>query len=60
MIKLLLFDTTPLNKKKKNVATILISSYICNIWYNRDNQCDKLQLFKKKDFATAHRFQMDI
>ena len=57
MIKLLLFDTSSLSKKKKNVATILISSYICNIWYNRDSQFDKLYLLKKRIMQQHKDFQ---
>lgn len=48
MIKLLFFDTTSFNKKNKNTATILVTDYICTIWNNRDNQCDKIYLLKKR------------
>ena len=48
MIKLLFFDTTSFNKKNKNTATILVTDYICTIWNNRDNHCDKIYLLKKR------------
>ena len=54
MIKLLFFDTTSLNKKNKNTATILVADYICTIWNNRDNHCDKIYLLKKR---ILQRFQ---
>ena len=49
MIKLLFFDTSSLkNIRNKNTAAVLVTDYICTVWNNRDNQCDKIYLLKKK------------
>ena len=49
MIKLLFFDTSSLkNSRNKNTAAVLVTDYICTVWNNRDNQCDKIYLLKKK------------
>ena len=48
MIKLLVYDTTAMNRKKKNTVSILVTNYICTVWNNRDNPGDKLFLLKKK------------
>ena len=47
LVKLLFLDTTGLNKKDSNTVTALVTSFICNIWYNRDNNGDKLKIWKR-------------
>ena len=49
MIKILFFDTSSLkNNRNKNTAAVLVTDYICTVWNNRDNPCDKVYLLKKK------------
>ena len=47
LVKLLFLDTTGFDKKDSNTITALVTSFICNIWYNRDNPGDKLEIWKR-------------
>ena len=53
---MLFLDTSGLTKKDSNTVTALVTSYICTIWYNRENHRDKLKIWKK-DIITKKSFQ---
>ena len=46
IIKLLFFDTSGLTQKDSNTATTLVTSFICTIWLNRENNRNKIDIFK--------------
>ena len=46
MIKLLFLDTSGLYKRDSNTAVVLLTKYICTIWYNRDNHGGKHIILK--------------
>ena len=47
LVRLPFLDTTGFNKKDSNTVTFLVTSFICNIWYNRENTGDKLEIWKR-------------
>ena len=58
MIKLLFLDTSGLYKRDSNTAVILITNYICTIWYNdnRDNHSDNKLNTLKRAIMTKLRY----
>ena len=56
LVRLLFLDTPGLNNKYSNTVTAIVTSYICTIWYNRENHRDKLKIWKK-NIITKKSFQ---
>ena len=56
LVKLIFLDTSGLKKKDSNTVTAIVTSYICTIWYNRENHRDKLKIWKK-NIITKKSFQ---
>ena len=59
IIKALFFDFPKINKKVTNTLCIIISSYIANIWFNRDNSDDLEYKFKSK-IKVNQKLHMEI
>ena len=59
IIKTLFFDFPKINKKVTNTLCIVISIYIANIWYNRDNMENLEYKFKSK-IKNSQKLHMEI
>ena len=59
LVRLLFLDTSDLHRKDSNAVISLLTSFICTIWYNRENPGNKLNILKRT-IITKQRFQKII
>ena len=59
LVRLLFLDTSDLHQKDSNAVISLVTSFICTIWYNRENPGNKLNILKRS-IITKQRFQKII
>ena len=59
IIKALFFDFPKINRKVTNTLCIIISTYIANIWYNRDDR-DNLDYKFKSRIKISQKLHMEI
>ena len=56
---MLFFDTSGLTQKDSNTATTLVTSFICTIWLNRENNRNKIDIFKNS-IMKNHDYQKKV
>ena len=59
LLKCLFFDFPKVNKQIKNTLIIIVSSYIANIWFNR-NSLENLDYKLKAKIKMCQKLHMDI